>query len=226
MNHEEVLNKLNEISKYDKLSYYKLDDWRKDDFDKESCCCSVFDQLKKDEILTEEDFVEIPYTISGDYTNFSCVSNMSNNRVLRKDFKDLIFIYGSYSYETLFIQLKDLQKEENEEIFDAIENLFEYPILDEQDESELIQELAEQAWDNWVKYDFKRELYKHIDEDKYDLEEYDLNSIFYKFIEITGDYFESEGNDVYIHVDDIVEKMFQRHIEDFWEIINENRRNV
>lgn len=223
MNHEEVMNKLEEISKYDKLSYYKLDDWRKDDFDKESCCYSVFNLLNKDEIPSEDDFVEIPYTLSGDYTSFSCVSNMSNNRVLRKDFKDLIFVYGSYSYETLFIQLKDLQKEENKELFDIIDKLFQYPILDEQDESELINELAEQAWDNWVEYDFKRELYKHLDEDEYELEDYDLKSVFYKFIQITGDWFESEGNDVYIHVDNIVEKMFKCHNDEFWEIINEHK---
>lgn len=225
MNHKEVLDKLSEISKYDKLSYYKLEDYCKEDFDKESCNAQIFDQLSKDEIPSEEDFVEIPYTVSGDYTSFSCVSNMSNNRVLRKDFEDLIFVYGSYSYETLFIQLKDLQKEKNQELFDIIDRLFQYPILDEQDESELINELAEQAWDNWVKYDFKRELYKYLDEDKYELEDYDLKSIFYKFIQITGDWFESEGNDVYIDVDKIVQEMAQRHNDEFWEIINDHKSN-
>lgn len=223
MIHEEVLKKLEEISKYDKLNYYKLEDSYKEDFNKESCNVQIFDQLKKDKIPSEEDFVEIPYTSSGDYTNFSCVSNMSNNRILMKDFKDLILIYGSYSYETLFIQLKDLQKEENEELFNIIDDLFQYPILDEQDESELINELAEKAWNNWLEYDFKRELYKYLDEDKYELEDYDLKSIFYKFIEITGDYFESDGNDVYIHINDIVQTMVQKHNDEFWEIINEHR---
>lgn len=216
MTHEELMKQLS--NQYHTHDFFTIREWRKDDFDEEGCHMEIFERVKNP---TPEDFLQIPFTLNGDYVG--CVTCQSNCRSIKRDFcDDVILVWGSYSSQMLLVRLSDLA--ENEELLNVIDEIIDYPLYDDSDESELLIELENEAWDNWVKYDFKSELSKYIDED-IDDETYDLAKIFWKFQQITGETFETEMNDVIFDVDGMVKTMVNRHAEEFWEILQENKKD-
>lgn len=59
----------------------------------------------------------------------------------------------------------------DEEIREAIDGLEDYPLLNEEDHSELEIEQQNEAWENWAKSDFIKECAKYLEVDPYELGE-------------------------------------------------------
>ena len=219
MTHEELLEKLS--NHYHKHSFYRIKDWREDDFDEDGCHMEVFELLDSKKPLSS-DFLEIPYTVNGDYVGDVC--SKSNCRSIKRDFTDdVILTWGSYDSEMLLVRLEDLA--ENEDLLKVIEDLTDYPSYDESDESELLIELESEAWDNWLEYDFKRELQKLLNDEDIDENTHDLQTIFWKFQELTGECFEPEGTSVIFHIDHMLKRMTEDFPEKFKQILEENKKD-
>lgn len=101
--------------------------------------------------------------------------------------------------------LIDMEKEESDTIFDVLEGLNNYPLIDDDELYHQERDQIEEAWDNWVEYDFKRAI-----ESKYDidLDDYELipeqtfRSIFDQTAENISEYWINEsGYDMWINVE-------------------------
>lgn len=88
-------------------------------------------------------FTPIPYCAFGDYDN-STTTERSNHRVMREEFPWLVHVYGSHGSEMLGY-LGETENQ-NPTLIEAIEKLDDYPIADEDDESELTMERESEAW--------------------------------------------------------------------------------
>ena len=104
-----------------------------------------------------------------------------------------------------------MEEEESDTILDVLEGLDNYPLIDDDELYQQEQEQIEEAWDNWVEYDFKRAI-----ESKYDidLDDYELipeqtfRSIFDQTAENISEYWINEsGYDMWINVDKVVESL-------------------
>lgn len=92
-----------------------------------------------------------------------------------------------------------------EDVYEKIEGLSNYPLLDENDYSELQHEEEGEAWSNWASQDFKRALEKKFP--NYDFDEMsddDLYELFHKAMESSNTYWETEGMGVSVSLDRIV----------------------
>lgn len=95
-----------------------------------------------------------------------------------------------------------------EEIFEMIEKLDNYPILDEDDYSSLQIDEEGEAWDNWAKSDFEHELRKTYESYNFDdITDDELWELFRKGMEEANEYWEVEGMGVHIRIDRIVENI-------------------
>lgn len=106
------------------------------------------------EYETEFTHYEVPVTVWGDYVGSTV--QRSNWRSLMRDYPDTFCdIYGGYFSHYLAIPKDDV----TEDLMDIFEKLEEfYPLYDEEDHSALEYELAEEAWDQWLKADVLRDL--------------------------------------------------------------------
>lgn len=166
----------------------------------------------KYESITKNDYMEIPYTLYGDYCGF--VTHQSNYRSIKKDFPFVKSLYGDFSSHVLIVKISELLQ--SEQLKQVIENLIDYPVYDEDDESHLLIELEVQAWDCWVKSDFIRFLEKikiEIDD-----ESHNIIKIFYDLMEKSNTYFEPEQNDVWIDIERLINFLSR---EKLLKVINE-----
>jgi hypothetical protein len=97
----------------------------------------------------------VPYTGWSDYSGSTV--ERSNNRALRNYYPDTFtLLYGGHGTEELALPLNWRPPADGREgLLDALAGL---PLYDEQDESMLVQELADEAWDTYLDYDVPRRL--------------------------------------------------------------------
>lgn len=145
-----------------------------------------------------------PVQCSGsDYSN-SSIYNKSNHRVLLQTCKDALkeldtcqepwFLDVTGGYGTFSIVLHC--ERTPEEIFDLIEQLDKYPILDDDDVAELDDEGEQEAWENWVARDYMRDLEKKFPRADFDeVTDDDLYEHFREHMEEANVYWETEGMD-------------------------------
>lgn len=91
----------------------------------------------------------------------------SNQRCLSRDYEGLL---EGYSYTSghreygLKIDPREFGRgsvrEQAVQLAETLASLFEYPVYDEYDVSDLVQERAEEAWDDWLKWDLESELFR------------------------------------------------------------------
>jgi hypothetical protein len=199
------------------LSFFKFENDKYYEYDEssEDLPFRLFIQIKVDQI-SENDYLEIPYTLHGDYCGF--VSNQSNYRSIKRDFPFVKSLYADFSSYKLVVKISELLS--SEELIRTIEELDEYPLYDEDDEAQLLVELEDAAWDWWVKHDFVRYLEKmdiKVNEDTHN-----LVKLFYDLMYRSGMCFEPEQNDVWINIEKII-NFFSK--EDLLSIIEENKNN-
>jgi len=98
----------------------------------------------------------MPDVMSGsDYSGSSC--EYSNYRVFLQQFGKIKGVYDIYGgYGTYGIAIRKSVLDSNKDIQDVLKGLEEYPIIDEQDQSQLEMDWAGEAWTSWVRDDAVR----------------------------------------------------------------------
>jgi len=174
----------------------------------------------KDDKQIDNVYICHEYTVSGDYGGNGSVG-ISNKNVLLEDHKH-IEVIGGYGFSFCVIPLvyllsyvdnpdNDEQEDLNQEIENIIElyqGLNDYPVIDEEEMSDVESELEDEAFDNWVEYDFKRELQGKFD--LYDLEvkegkESEIRGFFELLGERSNEYWINENNDMWISVERVID---------------------
>ena len=110
----------------------------------------------------EEDgsvWLEVPHTTYGDYVGDTVTR--SNQEVLLEEYPETFYVVsGGYSSSTLMLRV-DGQRI-TEELFDRLAGLNNYPLLDEQQHSEVEERLANEMWGTFGRDEFKTELSKAL----------------------------------------------------------------
>lgn len=134
------------------------------------------------------------------------IYNISNHRSFLKMFKNVDGVYDVWGgLGTFLIAIRLDVYESNEEIKEVIDSLKDYCIIDEEDLTQLEYNLQDKAWKNWAKSDMIR-LIKSSHNFLEDFEEEnlpDFDSLFYQSAEEANEYWEPDGNDVYIRLENI-----------------------
>ena len=106
-------------------------------------------------------FIEVPFCTYSDYSGSTV--ERSNCRTFLRTFEEfsevsLWEIYGGYGTTGILITVE--LYESNEEIQETIQALFNYPLIDEEDMSELENEIENEDWNFWIKSELMDELEK------------------------------------------------------------------
>jgi hypothetical protein len=158
----------------------------------------------------------------GDYSNTGLVQK-SNYRVFLERFGKLSGVHKVYGgFGTYAIAIRHDLTESNEEIKEVLSKLEDYPLIDEDDHSQLEMEEQGIAWKDWARRDFIRALLEldgiaeKFDEDslakilrrklyktrrKFDPYE----TLFYNAAEAINECWEDDGGSMGIHVDKVAE---------------------
>lgn len=170
--------------------------------------------------LKSSDYFNSQYLGYSDYSG--SISNKSNQEIILEEFSDIdgiLQIYGSHGYSDLLIRLDIL--DENEELQNLIFGLENYRILDENHLSKLEDEAKEEAWNNWVSSDFKRELVNRWNYDFDSLNDDFLRDLFYKCEEKTNEYWKFEYTNARISIDDVLDKLTQNEFLEIFKDVKE-----
>jgi hypothetical protein len=146
----------------------KFESWRKDESPEPGESISYGDlrsQLAKyaetfdPETSDPKEWFLVPRYMSGsDYSGSSV--EVSNMRAFKEEYGDESFcpVYGDYGTYAVAIRLDWLTPA----IWESLAALENYPVYDDQVLSEVETEAEEEAWENWARSDFKRELEKRF----------------------------------------------------------------
>lgn len=154
--------------------------------------------------------IDIPLCSGSDYSG--CLVEQSNYRCILEDigmYRGVYDVHGSYDSFGIVVNIKKLQDSNDvyEEVKDIIDALSEYCLYNDDDLSELEIEKEEEAWDDWVEYDFIYDLNKRFDIDIDDENCGDeIRSLFYKLADKANEYFEDDGGSMWINIDRVVAK--------------------
>lgn len=167
------------------------------------------------------------YSLSGDYCDGGTVG-LSNKNVLVEDYHHYEVI-GGYGSSFAIIPLTFLLNEENIEngisdsILDVYQGLNEYPCIDEDELNQIESDGIDEAWDNWVRYDFINEISKKFNdkiddiEEKFDKDCYELFSI---LMDRSNNYwFNDGGTDMWINIEDVVKSVEYDELKEYFDII-------
>jgi hypothetical protein len=157
--------------------------------------------------------VVVPRYLSGSDYSGSTVER-SNKRVFMEEFGDDPHVFETYGgYGTFGVLI--LATCDNEEIAECLNGLHNYPLINEDDLSELEMEASNEAWENWARSDFTRALESQFGIDDIDPNnDIDLSELFYHAAEKAGEYWEAEtGGDMWIRVERVAEAIDLEVIE-------------
>jgi hypothetical protein len=112
----------------------------------------------------KEWFLMPRYMSGSDYSGSSV--EVSNMRAFKEEYGDESFcpVYGDYGTYAVAIRLDWLTPA----IWESLTALENYPVYDDQCLQEVETEAEEEAWENWAKSDFKRELEKRFESEAED----------------------------------------------------------
>lgn len=125
---------------------------------------------------------EFPVTVWGDYVGSTV--ERSNYRVLVEDYGDnVIEVLGGYNSQ--YIAVAASLREEDPETWAALEEiavgLEDYPLINDEDHSLLEMEIADEAWDQWLRMDTEHDLGEIVDPELLDLfDPKDVESEYYR----------------------------------------------
>lgn len=145
----------------------------------------------------------------GDYVGSDV--DMANMRFVEENFSELInnnhiiYNHGGYGFKELVVFITRLAVCRSG-LYDTLEGLSDYIVLDDEYQSRIEDELLEEAWDLWAKSDFEKAIKKIAD---YDFEETDwIEDLFWTLIshDDGGNHF-TEGTSMYVDID----KMISQH---------------
>jgi hypothetical protein len=153
------------------------------------------------------------HALSGDYCG--APHTASNCRVLLGEFggsPQCREAYGSYGSRSVAIDPRYL----SDELLESLQSLENYPVLDENDCSELELELQNEAWENWAERDFQRALEERLsslcgdelaEQAVESLSSAELWAVFESLREEANEYWQSQSSpDQWIDVERIVER--------------------
>jgi hypothetical protein len=173
---------------------------------------------------------EIPYAGFSDYSG--CMVERANSRTLEETYSFVTLDTAGMGTVYTVIRSQDVLdaifSEDFPEFMEAVDSLSDYPVLDESLMSEMEMEAGNEAWENYVRSDFRKEIEKEHGpqwelngesgfpvemvstlEDALDgLTEKELVRLFSDLCEISGRYFEIEtGGNAYIDLEKLVENL-------------------
>ncbi len=167
---------------------------------------------------TNIDFL-MPEILSGSDYGSSGSVEVSNHRVFLTRYGMLPNVYDVYGGAGTFAVAIRLDSITPDMIYD-LNALKDYPVLDEEDHSEVERDAEEIAWDNWARHDFVKGLTKKfpaLEDAIDDLGKAAVEALFYNLRDRTNTYWENEaGNNAFIHIDRIVEGATEQDILGGW----------
>lgn len=162
-----------------------------------------------DEIPTNTYFYRCPYLSFGDYDN-SCVVERANVRVFLEEFFEFngsLFhhVKGDYNSESIYIDITCT----NTEIIDTLNNLFDYPAINDEVVNEIEMEIEMEYWESIYKGEFLEAIQKKFDGWNIDCsDDNKLLELYHELKESTNTYFEVEaGGNGYIRIESLVDAL-------------------
>ena len=147
-----------------------------------------------------------PVLTYGDYSNTGMVGK-ANVQAFLEEYGDRPGVYSVRAdYGSHFVAIA--LEVDDQEILETLSALADYPAMDTELISELEMEGEGEAWDDWARSDFVSELEK-----MYSLEEVDeiddgkLVELFHEAQEEANEYWEAEGNGMWISVEKVAKKV-------------------
>lgn len=174
-------------------SYYRWNEYR--DIPEEwnaGDTVSMSDLVQTDR-LKDAVFVRMPLTLWGDYVG--TVVERSNYQALLADFPDrFVVVEGFPGAHELIVPLH-LWSDELQRIASGLQD--DYPLYDEMVYAEVENQLVEESWEAWVRYDLVRDLDREhgLDTDELLVEDDTLQSLFFYFTYQQDYGSETEGAD-------------------------------
>jgi hypothetical protein len=177
----------------------------------------VHDHWRNVKLLWQSDEITDELCWPGGYNQPSIFR--SNARVIRKKYgdKDVFVEDDGIWFDVRFI---------GEDLLETLTRLEDYPIIDEDDHSNLEMELQNEEWDSWAKDDWRKAVINKIedciedtgleiewDEDLYDKEN-ELYELFRSCCELQNEYWYEDGTDQYIDIDRIAKGLTLEDVND------------
>lgn len=138
------------------------------------------------------------------------VVNKANYRDFVQLFGDIPGVctsWGGHGTYAVFIR----EDVDNEELIDCLRGLADYPLISDETLSALEQELTEEAWKNWARSDFAHGIAKKFlmgpDDtypDDWEADDDTVRKIFYILAERANEYWEVDGESMFIDIDRII----------------------
>jgi hypothetical protein len=156
------------------------------------------------------EFVEIPYTVSGDYVG--SLYERANCQGLREDYPGVfVTVYSSYRTDWLVARADTVLDDDETDLPGVLAALLDYPVYDDERASMLEQELISEAWDDWAQYDIRRAMREILAaRGDTDTDEVDIP------IGTLGDYFDlCETVGRYPYAEDASNVVFDPSLEDY-----------
>jgi hypothetical protein len=162
---------------------------------------------------TAELYFYVPYASGSDYSGSTC--EKANAKCVEESYGEHDWVhpvYGGHGTYAVAIGITGLLSDCDDDTFDefceTLEDLADYPVIDEEALCEYEMEGADEAWESWCKGDFTRALEKEY-EDEADFEWPDdstLRAFFEERREDANEYWFNEGYgpDMYVRVDEVV----------------------
>ena len=155
------------------------------------------------------------YTVFGDYGGHGSVG-MSNHRILVSEY-DHIDLYGGYGSHMAACRIDRLihDEEYKDQIFGIYENFDKYPLIDDEDMSNLEYDLSKEVFEDIYKSDLIDAIGSKFE---IDMDDYEVTSdntlwgLLETLSERSNTYWSNEYTSMYIDIDQCVESMT---IEDF-----------
>jgi len=143
----------------------------------------------------------VPGILSGsDYSGSSV--ELSNYRTFLESWRNVpgvVDLHGGHGTYAIAIRLDVCEAG----ILQALEALDDYPVLDDDAMGEVEAEQDREAWESWARDDFKRELERRHGVDVSEVSDDDIARVFLAACEATGNYFECDGADRFIRVEQV-----------------------
>lgn len=122
---------------------------------------------------------------------------------------------GGHGTFAVVIDMKKVPEDISEDVAETLAALNDYPLIDEEEHSEMEQEAQTEAWDSWAKREWKKgleELLGNIDLDEADEDK--LFETFQKASEKANEYWRNEsGGDMYIDIGRIIKELTLADVE-------------
>lgn len=155
---------------------------------------------------------EVQHCGGSDYSGGIC--NRSNHQSFLEMFggrPGVLDSYGGYGTYAIFLRA-DV---DDEEILDCLRGLADYPLIDDEALSALEVQMSNEAWEHWAESDFRQAIEKALLEGEYWEASGDvILEVFQAACEKANEYWEVDGEDMWIRVDKVAAKVAFEDLDD------------